>query len=175
MKQIDFDSLRNGIKTATSEAIKSDDLDDLITSYNRELGRLLDEHAPEQSRIISERKPNFLTTDDIREEKQIRRRLEKKAKRTKLEVDKQAFKDQKNKVNKLLDAKKQENLSKLIDSNKDNARDLFRVINSTLHRKQESPLPPHSSEEDLANEFGEFFNGKISKIRDNLDNTTDKL
>jgi hypothetical protein len=46
---------------------------------------------------------------------------------------------------------------------------LFKLINRALHRKEESPLPPHSSEDDLANSFSTFFKEKIQSIRNYLD------
>ncbi len=39
-----------------------------------------------------------------------------------------------------------------------------------LHWKEETPMPPHTSESDLANEFCTFFTQIIQTIRDYLDN-----
>ncbi len=38
-----------------------------------------------------------------------------------------------------------------------------------LHRNEATPLPPHSSDSDLANEFSNFVKEKIESIRDFLD------
>ena len=46
---------------------------------------------------------------------------------------------------------------------------LFKLINRALHRKQEYPLSPHSSEADLANSFSTFFKEKIQSIPNYLD------
>ncbi len=35
-----------------------------------------------------------------------------------------------------------------------------------LHRKEKTPMPPHVSEHDLANEFNHFFKQKIQTIQD---------
>ncbi len=119
---------------------------------------------------ISDRSGNIWLSDTYLVEKRKRRKLEKKMKRTKLEVDKQAFKLQKNKTNELLNENKSDFFKKLIDENKDNPHDLFKVMNSALNRKQDTQFPPHSSDTDLANEFSDFFTDKIDKIRDKLDN-----
>jgi hypothetical protein len=42
------------------------------------------------------------------------------------------------------------------------------MINTLLHRNNSSPLPPFESAEVMANQFADFFIGKIEKIRDNL-------
>ncbi len=39
-----------------------------------------------------------------------------------------------------------------------------------LHRKEETPMPPYTSENDLANEFSSFFTHKIQTILDYLGN-----
>ncbi len=39
-----------------------------------------------------------------------------------------------------------------------------------LHRKEETPMPLHTSESDSANEFSTFFTQKIQTMRDYLDN-----
>ena len=46
---------------------------------------------------------------------------------------------------------------------------LFRVIDEILHTKDSSPLPNHEDLNDLLNEFSNFFQQKLAKIRENLD------
>jgi len=46
---------------------------------------------------------------------------------------------------------------------------MFRALNQALHRKVPPPLPPHDDEANLANEFSDFFEEKIEKIRCKLD------
>ena len=47
--------------------------------------------------------------------------------------------------------------------------DQCHIINRMLHRKEETPLPLHISEGELAQRFGKFFPDKIQSIRDFLD------
>ena len=56
-----------------------------------------------------------------------------------------------------------------IAKHKGNSKALFKIVNSCLNRKQESPLPYHENEETLANEFCTFFDQKIKGIREKLD------
>jgi hypothetical protein len=46
---------------------------------------------------------------------------------------------------------------------------MFKNLNKALHRKVSPPLPPSDSDAVLANEFGDFFEEKIEKIRTKLD------
>ena len=106
----------------------------MINIYNTALKTTLDKHAPEKMKEIVVRDPTPWMSDEILIEKRKRRKLEKRMKRTQLEVDKIAFKEQKNKVNDLLDDKKSEYYKTLVDNNKENPRGLFRSLNAALHR-----------------------------------------
>ncbi len=61
--------------------------------------------------------------------------------------------------------------SELVRKYAKNPRALFKIINRMLHRNEATPLPPHSSDYDLANEFSNFFKEKIQCIQDFLDNS----
>ena len=169
MKQIDMDEFKKDLGESLQRADECSTICDMIDIYNTSLKTTLDKHAPEKIKEIVVRDPTPWMSDDVLIEKRKRRKLEKKMKRTRLEVDKIAFKEQKNKVNNLVDGKKSEYYKTLIDDNKENPRGLFRAINAALHRRQDTPLPPHSSKAEVVNDFGEFFNDKIDNIRNNLD------
>ena len=76
-------------------------LDELINVFNSSVN-VLDKHAPLQQRTITVREPTPWGTADIRYEKRKRRKLEKRWKKSKLSVDYELYKEQKNKVNTLL-------------------------------------------------------------------------
>ncbi len=171
-KQINIVNFKNDIKASFEKLNEYDDIGVLIHEYDKALQKALDKHAPEITKEIIIRESTPWMTDEYGVEKRKRRKLEKKMKKTQLEIDKQAFKDQKNKTNELLNENKGKFFKKLIDENKDNPRNLFRVMNSALNRKQDTPFPPHLSETDLANGFSNFFTDKINKIRTNLDNVS---
>ncbi len=49
------------------------------------------------------------------------------------------------------------------------------MINKALHKKEDTPFPSGKSDEELANDFNKFFDGKIQTIRDNMDGTEDAV
>ena len=51
---------------------------------------------------------------------------------------------------------------------------LFQLTKSLLQETSETPLPPHHSQGELANNFSDFFMSKISKIRDQFTNSDNK-
>ena len=52
---------------------------------------------------------------------------------------------------------------------------MFKALNYALHRKVNPPLPPHDDDTKLANDFSDFFDEKISKIRSELDRSSPGL
>ncbi len=67
----------------TSDRCKTiNDLVALVDHYNHELSRILDKHAPEEERQVTLRKPTPWTSEDIKLEKQKRRRLERRWRKT---------------------------------------------------------------------------------------------
>ncbi len=88
-------------------------------------------------------------------------------KRTKLEIDTQ---DKKAEYKEFLNSKWNDHYTKLIQDTSGNPRNLFNVINKSLHKREDTPFPAGMSDGELANDFNEFFDGKIQSKRDNLDN-----
>ena len=64
-----------------------------------------------------------------------------------------------------------------ITENHDNYKEIFRLTNKLLGRDNELPLPPAEDLTLQANEFDNFFVGKIEKIMQDLspNNMTDTL
>ena len=165
---------RADIQNLVDESKSIDTLDSIVKHYNETGRHILDKHAPEQKRNIILRKPNPWTTDDIRPEKKQRRKFERKWRKSKLTVDFEAFREQKNKVNNTLMSMRKAFYSKLISENAKKPRELFKSINKALHRKEELPLPPDASESVLANRFSDYFESKISKIRMEIDQVSEQ-
>ncbi len=75
---------------------------------------------------------------DIKLEKQKRRRLERRWRKTRLLVDENAFKRQKNSINTLLNAFSIKYNLDLVKKNANNPKYLLRITNRLLHRKEEN-------------------------------------
>ena len=88
--------------------------------------------------------------------------------KTKLTIDKEILKDRQREVNKLCDEAKVEFYNKKIIESEGNSKDLFRLSNTLLHKQNDSALPTHSSEKDLANKFGTYFKEKITALHSAL-------
>jgi exonuclease III len=76
LKAINIDEFKKDIKQLSDNSAIIDSLSDLVDFYV-ELNRILDNHAPEQLRLVALRKPTPWTSQDIKPEKQEIRRLER--------------------------------------------------------------------------------------------------
>lgn len=143
-------------------------LDQLIDEFFS-ITALLNIHAPLKTTSVRDRKPTPWTSNEIKYAKMEKRKAERKWRRSQSESDLEIYKKKRNAVNNLLEAYKSNHLSKKIQQHKGNSKALFKVINSCLHRKQQSPLPDATDDKILANEFNTYFSKKIHDIRAKLD------
>ena len=78
---------------------------------------------------------------------------------------------ERNKYNCQLHYFKQQSLSKRILDCKNNAKELFLLVNKLTGSIAQNPLPPNKTNEKLAKDFAKYFLSKIEKIRESLTNT----
>ena len=95
LTQIDFEKFNSDLCDEFVPLQQLTDIDTLVTAYDSTLCKILDKHAPEQDKIITIRNKHRGFTDDLREEKKKRRRLERRWRRTKSAVDRDKFVKQK--------------------------------------------------------------------------------
>jgi len=176
LKDIDVNSFKMDLSNRfamlhsgdTSADMTIEHLDKLVDAYTSSK-EVLDCHAPEIERTVTVRNPTPWNTTDIKGAKTEKRKAEKKWRKSKKQVDYERYRDLRNAFNTKLNEMRRDDLAKKINDNRDNAKNMFRAINSALNRKQLPPLPPHSNDEILADEFNEFFEDKIAQIRERLD------
>ena len=146
-KSINIDDFKNDIKSSMTQINLNDNLEELVDRYQENLIEVLDKHAPKQTKLVTIREKTPWTTEEIRPHKRELRRLERKMNRTKLEIDKQRFKDKKAEYKEFLNNKRNEQYTKLIQENSDDPKNLFNVINKALHKNEDTPLPTGMSDE----------------------------
>ncbi|XP_072016855.1 uncharacterized protein [Amphiura filiformis] len=161
---IDIDSLCDDIATIDLST-NSSNLSSKTQKYDFELSALLNKHAPAKTRTVTIRPNTSWYNDEIHAEKQKRRELEKKWRKSRLVIDHQLYKQQKQKVISLLKKAKANYYNDLCVAHANDQKQLFSIVNKLLHHKQEAPLPDCDSDKNLANKFCNFFTEKIKKIR----------
>ena len=108
-------------------------------------------------------------TDNLREMKREKRRHERKYISTRLEVHRLLYRDKCDEYTAALNvAKSQYYKAKISECNN---QQLFQMIDGLFQVKNTTPLPTHTSLPHSAEEFSSFFQTKIQKLRDNLENS----
>ena len=172
-RNINIDEFKRNLRDRIESLEPDHSVEGLVDRYNRTLSELIDIHAPEVHRTVTVRHHTPWFNDDIRQEREDRRRLEVQWRRNKTIENEDAFKHQRNKVEIMCTSAKRSFYLGILNDNKGNPKGMFKVIDTLLNRKQSQPLPPHDSAKTLANDFADFFIGKIETIRAGLESGRD--
>ncbi len=169
LKDIDVNDFIKDI--LDSDLVKSTprDLESLVHSYNDCLSSVLDIHAPVTSKEVPVRPRQPWYNDTIRSEKRVRRRLERKWKKDKSQINESLLRDQKNKVNTVINTVRSAHYMKKIEDAGDNQRDVFNIVKELFQKCGDTPLPEYTSLAQLSENFSDFFISKIELIRTKLD------
>ena len=149
--------------TRMAQVSESLSFEDNIKVYNETLKDVLNKHAPIKSKTIKivPKAPWF--DCEYEHLRKLRRKEEKRYRKTKLLVHKESYKNLRKQTTNLAYMKKCKYYGeKLIDTNN---RTLYPALNQLLDKKQDDVLPDRESDVDLANCFLPYFTDKIEKIR----------
>ena len=94
-----------------------------------------------------------------------RRRAQKKAKKTGLSVDIDIYKDIRKKTTELARSLKRNNIAKKVDGAKGDQKALYKAFHSLVDQTNETVLPECTNDQELANNFSQFFTEKVRNIR----------
>jgi hypothetical protein len=131
-------------------------LDELTQCYDNELSRILNNHDPVRIKILKVKWPTPWYTAELRQLKAKRRSLERKMRKTKLEVDWIAYRKIWNRYCHLVNKARTDYYTTLINDNSHDPKKLYRIVNSLCVAPQEDALPPHNDLSQLANTFNEY-------------------
>ena len=168
-KSIDKTSFASDLESICQDLLQIDDLNVLAVQYNCGLQSLLDKHAPVTSKTlpVHPRVPWFSSNLTIL--KQQRRKAEKQWRTNMLDPNSRSkFQAARNKCRYSLSAAKCSFFSDEIIKAEGNQKNLYSIIKSLTAAKSDMPLPHHTSSQQLAKDFGQFFIKKIEDIRSEL-------
>ena len=139
-----------------------------IDYYNTTMKNLLDKHAPEVTKIIKVVPSAPWFDGEYKDLRKLRRKAERKYRRTGLIADKNIFVSLRSETTLLASQKKREYITGEIDKNKGNYKHLYSTVNKLLDIKQDVILPSCSSDMELASNFEAYFRDKITLIRESF-------
>ena len=114
------------------------DLEYLVTMYNSKLRETLDEHAPLQEKVVTVREKTPWTNNGLKPWKVKRRQVERRMRRTGLQVDRQEYSKFNREYNEFLEKTRSDYFRRQIEDNKGDPKTLFNVMNETLNKTKDN-------------------------------------
>ena len=177
---------RSKKRTVASRKVKNIDLQTFTTdvrstlpdpndvtadSLHCTLAGVLDRHAPLVTRTITDRPTAAWFCTEIKMAKRLRRQAERKWRKTDLHIHRNIFIAEKDNVNTLTIEKKKQFYNEKFSSIT-TCKELFSTTNALLGVSKDTPLPDGNDTE-ICEQFSDFFNEKINKLRAVLDSNTE--
>ena len=103
--------------------------------------------------------------EDLKQQRRLVRRRERVWLKYNEEHQWLAYKQQRNKYKQMLTCKKRSSISSKVLNARGNIKELYQITNNLTSHHSENPMPEGLSEQELADEFSDFFLDKINKIR----------
>ena len=145
------------------------DIDTVSAQFNQELSAALERHTPMQSKSIIDQKRVLWFTEEVKNSKRIMRRCEHLWQKYKCDDLWETFKTARNIFKNTLRKAKCKFCSDKIQDCRNDTDKLFQIINTLTGSNLENPMPECDNDQQLADEFAEFFAEKIDRIRSDLD------
>ena len=142
------------------------ELEDMIKLVNDTITSVLNDFALVKKKIILQRQTNPWFSDRIKEQKRLVRNHEKRWRRYRLKSNWTAFKVERNKYRKMIRSACTQVISDKVSECGRNTKKLYSVVNGLIGRTVENPLPESQSDEQLAEDFADYFMDKIKNIQD---------
>ena len=146
-------------------------LDSMVQRYNVCLSETLQNNAPLIEKYVRIRPNSAWFNSHIRHAKVMKRRLERKYRKSELEADLEKYKEQCNTVKLLLTKYKTEFYSCKINQSRNDIKKLYDLSKTLLGEVKQPKLPECDSHQLLAEKFNKFFVDKILKIRSTIKNS----
>lgn len=170
LRSIDIDKFKADILSSDFLTMSQNILDAeaLVSLYNKEISAIIDTHAPVCSKTITLRPSCPWFTEDLHDAKHLKRKFERKWRKSGLMVDHQIYRTQCAIVNGMLKQTRTEYYSEKVKSSGKDQKSLFKITKHLLNGPSEIALPSGKNPEALAQEFSDFFIAKIETIRTNI-------
>ena len=173
IRKIDIDQFKQDIQ-CLDLGCPENSTEELVCKYNHSLRQLLDKHAPLKSRTVIVRPKRPWLSESLKLQRSELRKLERRWRKNANPEDWASFTRCRKSFSDSLTKTKEDYYQNIIMENKMDQKKLFQLTKSLLQETSETPLPPHHTHGELANNFSDFFMSKISKIRDQFTNSDNK-
>ncbi|XP_060590708.1 uncharacterized protein LOC132745754 [Ruditapes philippinarum] len=170
-KNVCTSDMRKDLSELKSVIDQSDDTNTLVKDLTEKTTSIVDKHAPMKERQIVCRPDIPWYSSYLKKLKHFKRSIEKIHLKHKSTLTENVYKKVKNHYTREVSAAKSGFYQSKINDAEGNVKKLYNVTSKLLGREKENPLPSYSNDQDLANDFLQYFTDKIKNLRDQLDNT----
>ena len=133
-RDIDFESFKNDIKQSALNTVDSCmDVNALVMHYNNTLKNILDQHAPLKVKQSVRQNGQPWFNGLVNATRKERRKLERKWRQSKLEIDRQKYKIKSKELERLIVNEKKKFYIRNIEDNKNNQKNLFKTFGKLLN------------------------------------------
>ena len=146
-----------------------EDLNTLVSSLEMGLRSTLDLHAPELTKFITVRKKKPWYNEELRKIRCRVRRAEKLYRRHGTTLLWKLFDTIRTEYKQNIKKSKIQTYTRQVADCKGDTKKLYNLVYRLMGKEKSSPLPDHTDEESLANDFANYFMSKIEKIREELE------
>ena len=160
-------TLENFTATFRNEEItQHSKLEDTLEAYNKEIERTLDLLAPVKKKTDHKKQSRPWYNTSLLDQRKIVRNRERIFNHYRLDHQWKAFTREINRYNTMLNYYKRNHLVGQVKDAQNDSKQLFRIVDRILGRKNENPLPKAASPLELAEDFASYFHTKIDTIRE---------
>ena len=175
IKNINLESFKSDLELGCSSALttldSSTDLSTAVALYNNAIKECLDNHAPLQTKVLKcqDEEPPWFDIE-YKKERSIRRKWEKRYKKTKHVNDWNNYRNQSIRCRKMVKFKRKQYYSNSIAEIEGNQKLLFKFVRDKLGSSKNNYQLPSIQQDNqtLANSFSKFFVNKVQSIQDSF-------
>ena len=166
IRRIDTEAFCRDILCSKLYDSTTTDADEYAELFDSEAQRILDSHAPLLTRRRRRGQHDIRhLSDDARQAKQERRRLERRYRRTGSESDRRAYQHASRVARNSIQRSRADNIKEKLDAVSGDVKSTWRTARSLLHADKKA-VHDDSDCQRLVSTFSQFFTDKVSRIRD---------
>ena len=167
-KSIDVEALKSDLKEtalymdcAHNICSCADGVEKLANEYNSALSKLIDKHAPRKTKTVRTRTSTPWYSAEICAARKLKRKVERKWRKSGQPEDFKAFKAQRNHVTYMMNDARRTFYTDFIAENSADQGKLFSAAKKLLAKKEVPHFPEYCDNTVIANEIGRFLARKI--------------
>ena len=175
LKDIDMNVFKEDLLKLPIFNLNTENVNDLVSTYNSGLSALIDKHAPILVKKIYERPQSPWYTEELAQAKRAKRQAERRWMKEQTTINLEILKHHTKNYKKLCKSSKIAYHQQQIEASKGDQKKLFKIANRLLYRQKDNSLPGEANNDKLANDFVTFFAEKISNITTKFNSINDMI